>query len=138
MKIFLDANILVSVLNKEYPLFTYAARILSLTDNKRFTIYTSPVCMAIAFYFAEKKHGSITAKHKMSFLADHIQITDVGKETVRLALADKKVHDFEGGIGYYSAKKSKCTVIITEDINDYYFSEIEVLRSKDFMEKYLS
>jgi predicted nucleic acid-binding protein len=138
MKIFLDANILVSVLNKEYPLFTYSARILSLADNKRFTIYTSPVCMAIAFYFAEKKHGSITAKQKMSFLADHIQITDVSGETVKLALADKKVHDFEDGIEYYSAKKSKCTVIITEDISDYYFSEIEVLRSKDFMEKYLS
>lgn len=28
MKIFLDANILVSVLNKEYPVFTYAARVL--------------------------------------------------------------------------------------------------------------
>lgn len=138
MRIFLDANILVSVLNKEYPLFTYSARILSLTSNRRFTIYTSPVCMAIAFYFAEKKHGTAMAKQKMSFLADYIQITDVGKETVKLALADKKVHDFEDGIEYYSAKKSKCTIIITEDINDYYFSEIEVLRSKDFMEKYLS
>ncbi len=138
MRIFLDANILVSVLNKEYPLFTYSARILSLMDNKRFTVYTSPVCMAIAFYFAEKKHGTAMAKQKMGFLADNIQITDVGKETVRLALADKKVHDFEDGIEYYSALKSKCDVIITEDINDYYFSAIEVLRSKDFMEKYLA
>ena len=138
MRIFLDANILVSVLNKEYPLFTYSARILSLMDNKRFTVYTSPVCMAIAFYFAEKKHGTAMAKQKMGFLADNIQITDVGKETVGLALADKKVHDFEDGIEYYSALKSKCDVIITEDINDYYFSAIEVLRSKDFMEKYLA
>ena len=28
MRIFLDANILVSVLNKEYPLYTYSARIV--------------------------------------------------------------------------------------------------------------
>jgi len=34
MKVFVDANILVSVLNKEYPLFTYSARILSLSGNK--------------------------------------------------------------------------------------------------------
>lgn len=138
MRIFLDANILVSVLNKEYPLFTYSARILSLVDHKRFTIYTSPVCLAIAFYFAEKKHGTAMAKKKMASLADHIQVTNVDRETVKLALADKKVHDFEDGIEYYSAKKSRCTVIITEDVNDYYFSEIEVLRSKDFMEKYLT
>ena len=55
MKIFLDANILVSVLNKEYPLFTYSARVLSLMDHPKFEVYTSPICLAIAFYFAEKK-----------------------------------------------------------------------------------
>lgn len=36
MRIFLDANILVSVLNKEYPLFSCSARIVSLADNKNF------------------------------------------------------------------------------------------------------
>jgi len=55
MKIFLDANILVSVLNKEYPVFSYSSRVLSLADNTKFKVYTSPLCLAIAFYFAEKK-----------------------------------------------------------------------------------
>ncbi len=55
MKVFVDANVLVSVLNKEYPLFTQSARILSLAGSKNFEIYTSPICLAIAFYFAEKK-----------------------------------------------------------------------------------
>ena len=54
MKIFLDANILVSVLNKEYPVFINSSRIISLADNARFRLYTSPICLAIAFYFSEK------------------------------------------------------------------------------------
>ncbi len=54
MKVFIDTNILVSVLNKEYPLYTYSARILSLSGNNNFEIYTSPICLAIAFHFAEK------------------------------------------------------------------------------------
>ena len=58
MRIFVDANILISVLNKEYPLFTHSSRILSLANRKGFEIYTSPVCLAIAFYFAEKKYSS--------------------------------------------------------------------------------
>jgi predicted nucleic acid-binding protein len=61
MKIFLDANILISVVNKEYPLFSQTARILSLADRKGFQIYTSPICLAIAFYFAEKKYKSVAA-----------------------------------------------------------------------------
>jgi len=65
MKIFLDANILVAVLNKEYPLFSLAARILSMVDDKRFSVYTSPLCLAIAFYFAEKKSGTAAAMKKI-------------------------------------------------------------------------
>ena len=137
MKIFLDANILVSVLNKEYPLFTYSARILSLCDSGKFTVYTSPICLAIAFYFAEKKFGARLAKQKISILAKNIRITDVGKDAVLQALENKKVNDFEDGLEYYSALKSKCDLIITEDVNDYYFAAIEVIRSKGFMEKYL-
>ena len=49
MNVFLDANVLVSVLNKEYPLFGFNARILSLADDRRFKLFTSPVCLAIAF-----------------------------------------------------------------------------------------
>ncbi len=64
MKVFVDANVLVSVLNKEYPLFTQSARILSLAGSKNFEIYTSPICLAIAFYFAEKKFKAVKAKEK--------------------------------------------------------------------------
>lgn len=137
MKIFLDANILVSVLNKEYPLFSYSSRILSLIDNRRFTVFTSPICLAIAFYFAEKKSSAASAKKRISLLAEKIHITDTGKDVVLNAAKDPKVHDFEDGLEYYSAKKSQCDLIITEDVNDFYFSSIEVLCAKDFMEKYL-
>lgn len=138
MKIFLDANVLVAVLNKEYPLFSYAARVLSLADHKRFTTFTSPICLAIAFYFAEKKSGTIVAKKKIGLLASNLAITRVDSTVVIASLANKQVNDFEDGLEYYSAINSKCDLIITEDQNDFYFSGIEVLGCKDFLEKYLS
>jgi predicted nucleic acid-binding protein len=137
MKIFLDANILVSVLNKEYPLFTYTSRLISLADNKKFTLFTSPVCVAIAFYFAEKKYKSISAKKKIQILCEHISIASVNKSTVLYSLQNPAVNDFEDGLEYYSAVENKCDCIITEDINDFYFSKIEVLRSEDFFQKHL-
>ena len=137
MRIFLDANILVSVLNKEYPLFTYAARIVSLTDNKKFTVYTSPVCLAIAFYFAEKKSGTKMAKQKIKLLSEKISITSVGKNEVLAALENAQVNDFEDGIEYYAAINNKCNVIVTEDIDDFYFAEIKVCRARNFLEEFL-
>lgn len=137
MQLFLDANVLVSVLNKEYPLFSYSSRILSLADNKKYNVYTSPICLAIAFYFAEKKSGTKLAKEKMIILAGKLSIAPVGKEETLQALQNKKVNDFEDGMEYYSALNSKCKAIITEDISDLYFSDIEILNCKSFTEKYL-
>ena len=138
MKIFLDANILVSVLNKEYPLFTHTSRIVSLADNSKFTVFTSPVCLAIAFYFAEKKYNSASAKKRIEILCEHVIIAATNKNTVLQSLQNPAVNDFEDGLEYYSALENKCDCIITEDIGDFYFSKIEVLGSEDFFEKYLA
>ena len=137
MKLFLDANILVSVLNKEYPAFTYTSRILSLADKKKFSLFTSPVCLAIAFYFAEKKYKSASAKNRVQILCEHINIAPANKSIVLQALQNKSINDFEDGLEYYSALESKCDCIITEDTSDFYFSKIEVLNSENFFEKYL-
>jgi predicted nucleic acid-binding protein len=135
-RIFLDANVLVSVLNKEFPLFNYSSRILSLANHPKFEVYTSPMCLAIAFYFAEKKNKT-TAKQKISILCEHIRIAENSSNAVKETLANKKINDFEDGLEYYAAKSANCNCIITEDIEDFYFSEIEVLSCKTFFDKNL-
>jgi predicted nucleic acid-binding protein len=137
MKIFIDANILVSVLNKEYPLFSYSSRILSLAGNKKFKLYTSPICLAIAFYFAEKKSGAEKAKSKIQLLITRINIAESNKQTVLMAAEHKAINDFEDGLEYFAALNAGCECIITEDIDDFYFSEIEVLRSNEFLDWYV-
>jgi len=133
MKLFLDANILVAVLNKEYPLFDTAARVLSLSSRKNITLCTSPICLAIAFYFAEKKSGAEKAKEKIELLTEYIKIAESTSKTVQQALENPKVLDLEDGLEYYSALRAKCTHIITEDLSDFHFSEIPVVSSKEFL-----
>ena len=137
MRIFVDANILVSVLNKEYPLFTFTSRILSLADNKDFEVFTSPVCLAIAFYFAEKKYKTKIAREKIGLLCAHLSIAEATKTSVTKTVKNNSINDFEDGLEYYAALENKCACIITEDVNDFYFSDIEVLNSNDFFEKYM-
>lgn len=136
MKVFLDANILVSVLNKEYPVFTYSSRILGLIGKKNIEVFTSPICLAIAFYFAEKKSGTVKAKEKIALLVSKIAITETGKKTVQATIKNKSVHDFEDGLEYYSAIQAGCTHIVTEDKNDFYFPDVPVLTSEEFLKKY--
>ena len=138
MKIFLDANVLVSVLNKEYPTFSYSSRLLSLPQKLgKYKFYTSPICLAIAYYFAEKKSKSALAKKKIDLLCQHIKIAENTISGVKSTLINKAIHDFEDGLEYYAALGKDCKCIVTEDQIDFYFSEIEVLNCKDFFIKYL-
>jgi len=135
-RIFLDANILVTVLCNEYPRFTECARVLSLADDKRFEVYTSPLCLAIGAYFAEKKNGKKLAKQKIALLVEKLKITTIDGTAAKRTVANKKVDDFEDGLQYYSALDSKCTCIVTYDRNDFHFSEMEVLDAREFLLKY--
>lgn len=137
MKIFLDANVLVTVLCNEYPQFTFASRVLSLCDNSRFKVYTSPICLAIAFYFAEKKNGNKVARAKMQILATKLKICTVDAEAVKQSINNKAIKDLEDGLQYYSAINTGCTCIITQDTDDFYFSNIEVLTAEQFLWKYV-
>jgi predicted nucleic acid-binding protein len=136
MKIFLDANILISVLNKEFPLFSFTSRILSLADQRPHTIFTSPLCLAIASYFAEKKSGRSLAKSKIALLVKKIHVTPVDHDTVIASLKDRRVNDFEDGLEYYAAIRSGCEIIVTEDVSDFYFSAIPVVGASNFLTRY--
>lgn len=136
MRIFLDANIIISVLNKEYPVFTYSARILSLSRQSQFELYTSPLCLAIAFYFSSKKSGEKKAKDKINVLLKYINLTAIDKNVTEKAINKAQIHDFEDGLEYYSAVEKSCRIIITENKADYFFSQIEVLTSEEFISKY--
>ena len=135
-KIFIDANVIISVFNREYPLYIYSARILSLAGGKKFELYTSQLCLAITFYFSSKKSGITAAKKKIQSLLEHIKITSIDDSITRAAASDPRINDFEDGMEYYSAVNASCTTIITEDIEDFYFSEIEVLNCSRFLTRY--
>ncbi len=133
----MDANILVTVLCNEYPRFTYCARVLSLCDNPQFEVYTSPISIAIAAYFTEKKNGRKLAKKKIAILLDRLSVTTINQGMAKEAVANKKIDDVEDGLQYYSSLDSECKCIVTYDHNDFHFSDLEVLDAEQFLLKYV-
>jgi len=135
MRLFVDANILVATLNKEYPLFTWSSRLLSLQGKQNIALFTSPLCLAIAFYFSSKKSGEKVAKEKIGILLQHIGITSMDEKTTIQAIQNRLIHDFEDGMEYYSAIQHKCDCIITENQEDFYFSDLEAIGCEEFIKR---
>ena len=76
------------------------------------------------------------AKKKISILLEKLKITTMNEAHTQAAASNKKVHDLEDGLQYYSAIDSACTCIVSYDRNDFHFSEIEVLDAQEFLFKY--
>lgn len=136
-RIFLDANILVTVLCNEYPRYSFCARVLSLCDDTRFEVYTSPLCLAIGMHYSKKKNGTREAKKKIALLAEKLKVTTVDHDAVQRTVANRKIEDFEDGLEYYSAEKANCTCIVTYDRNDFQFGELEVLNAEEFLVRHV-
>ncbi len=136
-RLFLDANILVTVLCNEYPRFSACARVLSLADDKRFEVYTSPLCLAIGAYFAEKKSGKKLARKKIALLAQKLKVTTMGPKAVERALADARITDIEDGFQYFSAIDAGCAAIVTYDTRDWKFASVDVQAPEDFLQKHV-
>ncbi|NVJ45579.1 MAG: PIN domain-containing protein [Cytophagia bacterium] len=137
VKAFVDANVLVSVLNKEYPVFTYSSRVLSLAARQDFQLYTSSLCLAIGFYFSSKKSGREVAKKKIELLSNHLSIAPISESAVKAAIKNPQVLDLEDGFQNYAAIDVGCSCIITENVSDFHFTDLQVLGSEQFLTEYV-
>ena len=106
---------------------------LSLADDKRFEVYTSPLCLAIGAYFAEKKNGKKLARKKIALLATKLKVTTMGPKAVERTFADARITDIEDSFQYFSAVDAGCTCIVTCDLQDFRFARMEVLEPMDFL-----
>jgi len=87
-------------------------------------------------FILQKRKAVLPPKKKIDLLCRHIKIAATNQDCVTQCLANKKIHDFEDGLEYYAAKEAGCECIITEDTNDFYFSEISVLKAEMFIKKH--
>ncbi len=133
MRIFLDANVLVSVFNREYPHYDGCARCLSLTGKNGYHVVVSALSLGIAFYFAEKKSGRAAARKKISALMQRVQVSPCGEAEASSAVKEKSADDFEDALQLYSALSAGSDVIITNNPSDYHFAGIPVRRPEDFL-----
>ncbi len=75
------------------------------------------------------------ARTKIGLLCEEIGITSIDEKITKQAITNKMIHDFEDGMEYYSAIQHRCECIVTENQEDFYFSDIEVIGCEAFLLK---
>lgn len=132
MKLFIDANVVLDLILKRYPFFDNIAEILTVAENKSYTLCLSSITFVnvnyIACKFTDKKNVLESLK-KLRILFDVLIVSDAEIDKALYS----KFNDFEDAVQHYCALKYKCDYIITRDLKDFKNSEIPVMTPIEFL-----
>ena len=135
-KIFLDANILIDILDTQRASSKESATLFEFLVRrvKEFELHTSCDLLTTVYYFTVKPLGQEEALSKIKKLNRVVSVIEFGNKEVAEAIdlmeRNKKYTDLEDTIQYVMARKEKCDYIIT---NDKHFAsgDVPVLSSKE-------
>ncbi len=134
--VFLDANVIIDWLVKDAENHVNCSEAVEMALSKSRNTWVSPTTIAITSYFLYNQFGS---EKKVKSISESIyapfKITTENEVIVRQSL-HSKFNDLEDAIQYFSALNSKIDVIITQNIQDYHWSEIAVLTPEMFCQYY--
>jgi predicted nucleic acid-binding protein len=135
MKIFLDANIIVDLLDKpsfDHDLAKEVVRIIRLSKKP---VYISPTTFAITWYlFSKRNKGNKNVRNILINFFKYFSFTTEDEEVMRKVLASN-FSDLEDALQYYSAKQLGLQLIITKNKKDFIQSnEITVIHPAEFIE----
>ena len=135
MKIFLDANIIIDLLDKpnyEHELATEVVRIIRLIKQP---IFISPTTFAIAYYiFSKRNKGKANVRIILLSFFKFFTFTSENAAVMKNVLSSNFI-DLEDALQYYSALDSGVQLIITKNKKDFIQSKnIKVLHPSEFIE----
>ncbi|MBR5540807.1 MAG: PIN domain-containing protein [Bacteroides sp.] len=131
MKVFLDTNIVIDLLDKRAPFYVDAVKLFTLAYQKKITLFVSPMTYATASYLL-RKHGKEGMRKLLSNFRQLSRITTADESVVDAALASS-FDDYEDALQYYSALTGNVDVIVTRNKKDFVLSRIPVLLPEELL-----
>ncbi len=133
MKVFLDTNIVIDLLDKREPFYIDAVELFTLAYKKEITLFVSPMTYATASYLL-RKHGKEGMRKLLGNFRQLSQITTADEKVVDAALASS-FEDYEDALQYYSALTRNVDVIVTRNKKDFTSANIPILLPKELLEQ---
>lgn len=132
-KIFVDANIVMDLLEKREEFYQEAQELFTLSDKKNVKLYISALTLANV-HFLLFKHLKMEARKVLAKFKVLVEILAVDDKILDLALtSDQK--DFEDAIQYYTAIENEMDIIITRNKKDFKNLDLPILTAKEFLNR---
>ena len=136
MRLLLDTNIILDVLEYREPHYATSARILRLCEQRAVTGYISTLTFANIVYIMRKNLDAVKILQIYGALNEFLYIVDTTNDDVKNA-ADLKWTDFEDAVQSVIAERIGVTYIVTRNTKDYVDSNVSSISPREFCEAVL-
>lgn len=136
MKVFVDTNIFIDILQDREPFVKASSLIYKLCENNLIDGYIAPITINNIHYICRKTSHDRLIKKFLFDIAIYFDIANMNEETIKKANY-LKINDYEDSLQYAMAIQSGCEYFVTRKIKDFkHVEHIEVLTPLDFVEKF--
>lgn len=132
MKVFLDANVIIDVVLNRTDFVEESSKVLQLGLDGECELCASDITFTTVSYYARKQRTTDQLYEVMQTLRDIIDVAPSGKLAIDWALQQKS-RDFEDAVQYYAALRSGAEYIISRNVRDYPYNDIQVLTPHEFL-----
>ena len=134
MKVFLDANVLIDVVQNRIDFVETSSKVLQLGLDGECELCASDITFTTVSFYARKNRTQEQLYEVLQSLRGFIDVAPSGKIAIDWALQQKS-KDFEDSVQYYTALRSGAEYIVSRNVRDYPYNDIPVVSPIEFLKK---
>ena len=134
-KVFIDTNIFLDILFRREQFVDDALSIFDMAVDGQIVLLISDLSIANIKYITRKEISTEEFYNLIQIFRPIFTIVPLGAEVIDKAVS-LRASDFEDALQYFSAVQAEADCLITRNIKDFGFADMEVFDSKTFVVKY--
>ena len=135
MRIFLDTNVLLDIIEQRVPFVTASQLVLDRCDLLGFDLSVAIHGLATIFYLTERKAGNETAFAVVHQILGWAEVAPLGDAEARAALG-YGIADYEDALQAAAAAACAADQLITRNAVDFAGSPVPILSPEEFLQRF--
>ena len=134
-RLFVDSDVILDLVLHREDHFEFAQNLFVQYQQGKCALFTSSIVLANMHFIIRKLHDIKFANSSVLFVNKHFKIIDANNDDIENAI-QSKFSDFEDGVQYFSALRSKkVDALVTRNVKDYKHALLPVFTPKQWCKR---
>lgn len=132
LRVLVDLNIILDVLQKREPFYEASAELLAKLETGQIEGFVAAHSVTTLYYLVSKDQSSATARVIITSLMQFLKIAPADQAVIEAAL-NLPYKDFEDAVQMVSAMQSKANFLVTRNPKDYQPAPVKVIQPVELL-----